>query len=83
MLESKQNSVFCYSPDFYIPNSINKLLSKGLKELAYLFQPEDTTDSPEGRHYKATGLGTSNTRNTVKAVFWLAMSILISLAIGQ
>ena len=83
MLQSKQNAVFCYSLDFHIPNSVNKLARSGLKELVYLFQPEETTDRAEGHHYEATGLGTSNTRNRVKAVFWFAMSIVISLAIGH
>jgi hypothetical protein len=83
MLEAKQNTVFCYFLDFYIPNSINDLVQRGLKELVYLFQPEETTDKAGGRQYEATGLGTSKTRNIVKGVFWLAMSIVISLAIGQ
>ncbi len=83
MLEAKQNAVFCYFLDFYIPNSINDLVQKGLKELVYLFQPEETTDKAEGRQYDATGLGTSKTRNIIKVVFWLGISIAISLAIGQ
>jgi hypothetical protein len=83
MLEAKQNTVFCYFLDFYIPKSINDLVQRGLKELVYLFQPEETTDKPGGQQYEATGLGTSKTRKIVKGVFWLAMSIVISLAIGQ
>ena len=83
MLESKQNAVIYYFLDFYIPNSINCLVRRGLKELVYLIQPEESTDKAGGWQYEVTGIETSNTRSIIKVVFWLVMSIIISSAVGK
>ncbi|MFW2365313.1 MAG: hypothetical protein ACN4GW_02795 [Desulforhopalus sp.] len=79
MLESKFNSPYCYCINLCTSISINDLAKKGMRELAYLFQLEDSTDRAGGRVKDYGKLEGNTTRGVVKAVFWIATSIIIPL----
>jgi hypothetical protein len=83
MLVSKQHATFCDFPSFHIPDSINDLAKRGLKELLYLLLPEESFENPGGRKDKTTGLETTNARSIIKGLFWIVVSIGISLAMGN
>lgn len=83
MLESRQHVQFGYFIDFYTPNSINNLLKRGMNELAYLFLPEDTTHLDGHCQKKVDGLVPSNIRSIAKVAFWVGVSIVIPLIIGN
>lgn len=59
------------------------MLRKYLGELIYLIIPEDTTDKTEGRSNHCLRLEAANFSSNIKVVFWIAVSIAMSIAIGQ
>lgn len=84
MLESKQNAPFCYSLDLYGSASIPHLLRKFQREIHFLVTPEDTTGQNGRRGEQPISFEvSSNTRNLIKVVFWVVVSITISIAMGQ
>ena len=58
-------------------NSINAFMKNGVEEFIFLFLPEDTTENG-----CCIDIGGNKTRNTVKVVFWIAISLAVSLAVG-
>ncbi len=82
MLESKQHSAFWYFLDFYLFNPMPALLRKSVGELIFLILPEDTTEKT-GPKDKVIGYEKCNARSISKVVFWIIISITISIAIGQ
>jgi len=83
MLESKQHTQLRYFLDFDIPNPINDRVKRCLVDLINLFRPEDTTDSLDDHQKEMIFPKDSKTGSTVKAVVWVALSIALSLVIGQ
>lgn len=83
MLESKQHVHLGYSPDFYISNPINDLVKKGLGDLVCWLLPEDTTDKAGPGRNRSIDLNTAHTGSVGKTMFWIVVSIGISLAMGQ
>lgn len=83
MLESKQHAHLRYFLAFDIPNPINDRVKRCLIDLILLFRPEDTTDSLDYHQKKMTFPQVNRTRSIIKAVVWVAVSIALSLSIGQ
>ena len=83
MLESSSFTQSWYCFKFYIPNSINELMKRGVQECIFFFQPEDTTEKADHRHSDCISIGVDNTRSTVKVVLWLAISVAATMAVGQ
>lgn len=84
MLESSSFTQSWYCFKFYILSSKNGLMKRGMEEFNFFFQPEDTSEKPDHRHSDCAGIGVAdNTRSTVKVVLWLAVSVAVSLALGQ
>lgn len=82
MQESKLNVQYPNCIDVYPSDPIKKLVNKGLGELAYLFQPADTTVQTNHWHKDHNNREMSSIREVVKAVFWIAASIAVPLIIG-
>lgn len=72
---------YCFK--FYVPNSINELMKRGIKELIFLFLPEDTTENGDYRHSDGINIGVNKTRDKAKVLFWITISVAVTLAIGQ
>lgn len=83
MMESREHTALKAYLEFYFTNSVKDLVKRGLKNLAYLFLPEETIERPRGRQNKTIGFEASKTGSTLKMVFWVVVSIILSLAIGQ
>ena len=83
MLESKvfTQSRSCITFDF--SHAINRLMKKSMEELIGLFLPEDTTENADRPHSANINLGANNKRSTIKALFWVVMSVIAALALGQ
>ncbi|WP_028585296.1 hypothetical protein [Desulfogranum mediterraneum] len=77
MLESKQYAYYWYGLDFSIPRAVRELVKRGLKELAFLLLPEDTSGQEKMRP------GEDTARSAFKLVFWAVLAIGISLVLGQ
>lgn len=82
-MESREHAALKAYLEFDFTNSIKDLVKRGLKNLAYLFLPEETIERPRGRKNEAIGFEASKTGSILKMVFWVVMSITLSLAIGQ
>lgn len=83
MLESKLHAYLGYRLSFNMLPSFNGLLKKGLKELVDLVTPEDTTMSTGRRQTDLFRVKVGNTVNIVKVLFWVVVSIAISVGLGQ
>ena len=83
MLESKQNAHLRYLLDFDIPNPINDRVKRCSVDLINLFRPEDTTASLDYHQKEMIFPKDSEIRSTIKVVVWVAVSIALSLVIGQ
>lgn len=82
MLESKQHSVFWNFLDFQVHNPVPGLLKYWVTELIFLFSPQDTAGKfDQGKRKVENQAG--NTRGIVKVLFWVIISIVLSLALGQ
>ncbi len=83
MLESKQHAYFGYGPHVPVSNPIKDRIKKSLGELVCWLLPEDTTDKAGPGRNHSNGLNTGHACNVGKAIFWIVVSIGISLAMGQ
>jgi len=84
MLGSKQHVFYWNVFDLFNYNlPASALLKKSRSKLIYLFAPEDTTAATGLRDSISQRLEVSNLWNVIKAVFWMAISISISIGIGQ
>ena len=72
-----------YYLNFSVHTSVNSLVKRGMGDLAYLFLPEDTTDNIDRKGKDSIILVKNSSRSTVKVVFWIVVSITISLVLGQ
>jgi len=82
-MDSNSYTQSCYCFKFYLPNSINAFMKRGVEQLLFLFLPEDTTGDPDQRLNDYIKIGVNKTRNTFKAVFWITISVAATLAVGQ
>lgn len=82
MLETKQHSVLGNFLDFQIHNPVPDLLKKWVGELILLVSPQDTTDDTD-KEIKISENQTGNTRGIIKVLFLVAISIAVSVALGQ
>lgn len=83
MLGSKQQTHFWGFPHISNSTPVSELFGKILKALAYLCCPEDTTENIGYRQMEMTGSKAIGGRHTLKGVFWVIVSIVVSLAVGQ
>ena len=83
MLESKHHMPFGYVLNLNGFKSFPVLTRKCYRELLYLLMPEDTTIQGGGRRKDAAGLDVSNTRSIIKVLFWVVISITMSMVMGQ
>ena len=83
MLESTQRPVFHHYIVFIALKSIFKLLYRGCNTMAHLVLPEDTTGSSGDRQLHIARYERLDLHGDVKAVFWIAVSIILSLLIGK
>lgn len=83
MLQSKQHSHFGYRANFCVSGSLNDLVKRGLYKLVYLFIPQDTTAETGRCKNDLIYSETSSIRSVIKSVFWVVVSIMASLALGQ
>ena len=83
MLESAQRSVFhhCAVSNAERPSSENT--NQCGYNLNYYVSPEDTTDNAAQRRSQIPEYEKIDTRGVIKAVFWIAISISLSLLIGN
>lgn len=73
----------CYYSVFFGPSTNLKNLTKSIgRELAYLFQIEDSTEKVTQRHQQNGAFKVNRTRDTIKALFWMVVAILIPLLLG-
>ena len=83
MLESTQRSVFRH---YAVPNA-EKPSSENANQcghiLNYYVSPEDTTDNAAQSRSQIPKYKKIDTRGVIKAVFWIAISISLSLLIGN
>lgn len=83
MIESTRQTHYWYLPTVSIIKPISKLLGKALKELAYLCRPEDTTDTVGHPQSNITYSKAIEARPLLKGVFWVIVSIAVSVTAGQ
>lgn len=83
MLESNSINQSWYCFNFYVPNSINTLMKRGMEEIVFFFQPEDTTGTVDLRHSDRINIKVNKTRNAIHVLLWIAISVAAALAVGQ
>ena len=83
MIGSKQQTNFWYFPNFSIIIQMLDLFGRGLKELSFLCCPEDTTDNIGCRQTEITYRKAIGLRHVLKGVFWVIVSIAVSIVVGQ
>ena len=83
MVGSKQQAHFWYSPVVSVITPTSDLLRKGLKELTYLYCPEDTTGNIGCLRTEMTCSKAIRALHVIKGLFWVIVSISVSVAVGQ
>lgn len=83
MIGSKQQTHFWYFPKVSIITPMSDLFRIGMKEITYLCYPEDTTDNIGCRQTEKPYSGVVRVRHALKGVFWVIVSIAVSIAVGQ
>ncbi len=76
MMESNQQTQFASFFNYSISKSITDFAKKCILNLVYIFHPEDTLVT-------VSDLADNKTRSTVKVLFWVAVAMVFSLAVGQ
>lgn len=83
MLESKLNMLhWCYI-NILPTDELKSLAKRGLDGLIYLLLPEDTSGNAGSSNNDFVGIGSINIASTFKAGVWIAISIAVSLMVGQ
>lgn len=82
MLESKLHAHFLNWFNLYDPTPFKDLIKRGLGQLVYLFLPEDTSETGRSQN-DLLSIKASSPRSTVKVLFWVVVSVSITLAVGQ
>lgn len=83
MLVSTQRS---FSGCYFVFDGLSLVadhINKTIKALMSLFSPEDTTENGDQKQLQAARFENGNTRGVTKALFWIIISIIIGLLIGQ
>ena len=83
MLESKLERQFEYSLDINPSRPLKKFISEHASEASYLLQPEDTSAKVYDISHDMMAQKTNSTRDIVKTLFWVAISIAATIAMGQ
>lgn len=83
MLESKLERQFEYSLDINPSRPLKKFISEHASEASYLLQPEDTSAKAYDISHDMMAQNTNSTRDIVKTLFWIAVSIAVTIALGQ
>ncbi|BHH82485.1 hypothetical protein [Desulforhopalus sp. 52FAK] len=83
MLESKLERQFEYSLDINPSRRLQKLISESASEAGYLLQPEDTSSNADNSSHDMMAPNVKGTRDMVKTLFWISVSIAATIAMGQ
>jgi hypothetical protein len=83
MLLNSQNSVFRSDLDIDTSNAFPPPSRNWIKALIYMVSPEDTAQSGVERHGSMERFDGNPIKGAIKAMFWIAVSILIALLMGQ
>ena len=68
---------------FLVPAIVPVSRQRNGKTVLYLVTPEDTTESAKRRPLRTARFESRRLLGVVKAVFWITVSVTISLLIGQ
>ena len=83
MISSKQQTHFWYLPTVSIINPVSGMIKTCMREFAYLCCPEDTTDYIGHSQAEITCSKVIGPRQVLKGVFWVIVSIAVSVVVGQ
>ncbi len=82
-MESISFSLPLHHFSFHIPSSINTRINTVIKDILFVFLPEDTTKSETHQHSTSFGIEKKNIRSIIKALVWITIAITIPLLLGQ
>lgn len=75
MSQAKQIANFGYCWNVSVPDAVKEGIKRTGVELMYLVTPEDTTDG--------AAVAKSETGSIVKTLFWVGLSVAVTLLLGQ
>lgn len=81
--ESIQRTFFAHYLAFHELNPGSRLLNSSVNVLKYLVSPCDTTENTGERQPQTAKQDRSNILGLIKTLLWIAVSITLSLVVGQ